>query len=327
MTRKINDYLYVIKVALPNSPLRDLNSYVIRTPERNLLIDTGFNRPECLTGLREGIAELGLDMDRTDVLLTHFHADHAGLASQIVRPGCRIYMGEIDAEMLNELSQDESYWQQRREQYRLEGFPVDLIEHALFNNPAKHYGPTAPAAYTTLREGDILTVGDVQLKCVHTPGHTPGHICLYNEADKFMVLGDHVLFDITPNIMSWPALRNSLKSYMESLYKIRAYEVATPLPGHRECSISMTERIDQLLAHHAERLAETYQIVAETPGISGYDVTGRMQWSIRAKSWEAFPLTQKWFATGEALAHLYYLEEKGDIRREVRDGKAAYFVR
>jgi len=235
-------------------------------------------------------------------------------------------MGEIDSVILNEMLTDENYWQVRREQYQVEGFPVDLIEHALFNNPAKHYGPTKSAAYVPLRDGEILTVGDVRLLCIHTPGHTPGHICLYNQADKFMITGDHVLFDISPNIMSWPTLRNSLKSYMESLDKIRAYDVVTPLPGHRECSLSMGERIDQLLAHHETRLDEVCQIVAENPGISGYAVTGLMQWSIRAKDWESFPLTQKWFATGEALAHLYYLEEAGKIKRELQDGKAAYFI-
>jgi len=103
--------------------------------------------------------------------------------------------------------------------------------------------------------------------------------------------------------------------------------VVTPLPGHRECSMSMSQRIEELLAHHATRLAETYDAILDHPGISGYEVAGQMKWSIRARNWEEFPVTQKWFAIGETLAHLYYLEENGDIKRELRDGQAVYLIK
>ena len=45
-----------------------------------------------------------------------------------------------------------------------------------------------------------------------------------------------------------------------------------------------------------------------------------MTWDIQASGWESFPVAQQWFATGEALAHLRYLEEEGNIRREIKDG-------
>jgi hypothetical protein len=49
--------------------------------------------------------------------------------------------------------------------------------------------------------------------------------------------------------------------------------------------------------------------------LSAYEVASRMTWDIKCDSWEAFPLAQKWFATGEAIAHLRYLLEKGRIER------------
>ena len=324
MVRKINDYLYMIKVSLPRNPLRDLNCYLVLSTDRNLLIDTGFNQPECLCDLQKGIEELGVDMGRTDIFSTHLHADHFGLASEIVRPGCQLYMGGIDAELLTEELMKNAIWEGYRDKYVLEGFPLGIIDTAIETHPARNYGNAGVPDIRHLKDGDVLSVGGVRLRCVHTPGHTPGHLCLYNEEDKLMILGDHVLFDITPNITSWPSLRNSLKSYMESLRKISGYEVDVPLPAHRECHISMAERIGQLLDHHERRLAEVGRIVAENPGASGYEVAKRMTWSIRAKSWEEFPITQKWFATGEALAHLYYLEEGGAIRSETHEGRKAY---
>ncbi|MDR1194505.1 MAG: MBL fold metallo-hydrolase [Peptococcaceae bacterium] len=324
MLRKICDNLYTIKIRLVGSPLRDLNCYVLRSAERNLLIDTGFNQPECLADLRQGIAELGLDMRETDILATHLHSDHCGLIDKIVMPGRKVYIGEADKALLDAGTDVSSGWRAGRERFRREGFPVEALEEAARTNSARALAADKDVAMIPLTDGQILRIGDIRLQCIHTPGHTPGHMCLYNEQAKFMILGDHVLFDITPNITAWPPLPNTLAHYMRSLRMIRSYDVDIPLPAHRECSCSMTERIDQLLAHHETRLADTLAIVRANPGINGYDVAGRMRWSIRAKDWGRFPLAQKWFAVGEALAHLDYLRAAGDIRQEIRDGLTAY---
>jgi len=49
-----------------------------------------------------------------------------------------------------------------------------------------------------------------------------------------------------------------------------------------------------------------------------------MSWDIVARSWEDFPIMQRWFATGEAIAHLRYIEGKGMIERELVDGQVLY---
>ena len=324
MINKINDHLYSIKVRLPRNPLGNLNNYVIRTGDHNLLIDTGFNQPECLFDLQQGIDELGLDMDKTDVLATHFHADHTGLFGKIIRPGRRAFLGEVDRDLLITNLENSAYWKYSKNHYQKEGFPVHLADKAIQSNPARIFVSEELPEIVPLRDEETLTIGGIRLKCIFAPGHTPGHICLYNETDKYMVLGDNVLFDITPNITTWPTLRNSLKSYLESLNKLREYEVDTPLPGHRECHITMAERIGQLFKHHEKRLLETFEIVRGNAGISGYDAASRMSWDISTKNWDEFPLIQKWFAVGETLAHLYYLEENGDIKRDIVDGLAAY---
>ena len=66
-----NPDIYTIPVVLPNNPLKNLNCYIIKTPEENLVIDTGFNQPECLNALSEGLKELDIDMNRTTLFLTH----------------------------------------------------------------------------------------------------------------------------------------------------------------------------------------------------------------------------------------------------------------
>ena len=85
-----NPDIYKIPVTLPNNPLKILNSYVIRTPDENLVIDTGFNQPECLEALTAGLKELSIDMDHTTLFLTHLHSDHVGLTNDIITDKTRV---------------------------------------------------------------------------------------------------------------------------------------------------------------------------------------------------------------------------------------------
>jgi hypothetical protein len=68
-----------------------------------------------------------------------------------------------------------------------------------------------------------------------------------------------------------------------------------------------------LKLHHQNRADEILMILKESQK-NAYQVAAEMTWDIEYDSWDQFPLQQKWFATGEAMAHLRYLEEKGLIQ-------------
>lgn len=325
MLEQIMPNLYRITVALPGNPLRSLNSYVFLGEDRNLLVDTGFNRPECLEALQQGIAELGLDMERTDIFLTHLHADHTGLVCRVVRPGRTIYMSAADKELLNMTVQNPAvFWKTAENIFAAEGFPEEVLQQNREFNPARNFVADAIFPGVELAGGEMIEVGSWKLECILTPGHTPGHICLYDREHKLMVTGDHVLFDITPNITVWAVMPDSLKHYLESLARMEDYEVERTLTGHRENNGDFKTRLCQLQSHHQERLGEVRQIIRSNPGINGYQVAARMTWSIRANSWEDFPPAQKWFAVGEAVAHLNYLVDHHEILRTAAEGVHHY---
>ena len=79
-------------------------------------------------------------------------------------------------------------------------------------------------------------------------------------------------------------------------------------------------------AHHARRLEDTLRTVEKAPGLTAYQIAGRMRWSIRCRNWADFPLAQKFFAVGEALAHLDHLEAQGRVFRQEIHGKRVYFA-
>ena len=86
MLTKIAENIYCKLVPLPNNPLRDINVYIIKGDDgRALIIDTGFNRPECEEALQSAFDELGIESP--DVFITHLHSDHVGLVPKFAGEG------------------------------------------------------------------------------------------------------------------------------------------------------------------------------------------------------------------------------------------------
>lgn len=306
-----------VPVPLTGSPLRELNAYLFRGEDRWLLMDTGFKHPDCRAALNAALTELRVDRDKLDILLTHAHSDHSGLAPEFVGPGRSIYISRVDLWQFT----DPEYWTVKRtKNFVEEGFSPEELA-SLDSNPGKRMAPGPCDRHSPLEDGDLLQCGDYTLEAIATPGHTPGHMCYYLREEKVMFTGDHVLFDITPNITNWPQMGNALGHYLESLDKIAGYEVKTAFPGHRERG-DFYARIDALKAHHTRRLAEALRLVEEYPDSTAYELAGHMRWKVHGKtdSWTDFPLSQKWFAVGEAQAHLDLLMAQGKLDRR-QDGK------
>lgn len=308
-----------IPVPLPNSPLKYTNSYLIRG-ERNLLIDTGFYRPECRDSLTASLKALGVSLAETDYFITHHHSDHVGLAPDLAGDSGTIYMGRVELQWLRSYRSEGAAcpgsWERFDQRFLTEGFPLEALTQLQGQNPARIYAPPQGGPYVAVEDGQTLHYGGYTLICRSMPGHTPGHMCLHLPELKLMFLGDHVLFDITPNIIAWPGVENALGDYCKSLKALGQYDIALPLPGHREASMPLSRRIDALLAHHRARLEEAERILTEAPGLTAYELAGHMTWKIRSKSWETFPLAQKWFAVGEAMAHVDELLAQGRLTRQ-----------
>lgn len=323
MIEKIVEDIYLIKVPLPGSPLKNLNSYFIKGKTRNLLVDTGFNCQECYESLVSGINQINGSLDNTDIFLTHLHTDHVGLSGRISTSDSKIFINSIDETYLKSLYKSE-YLDNLIERYLALGFDEKELEENRRSNPMVAYLPSKDTVFTTIDDGYLIELGNFIFKCIITPGHTPGHMCLYDGDKGILLCGDHIIFDITPNIGVWKDIDNSLDDYLSSLKKIKELDAKLTLSAHRAPIGSCNKRIDELLNHHGTRLEEAYNIVKKFVGISPYKVASMMQWSIKVKDWSEFPVIQKWFAVSEATAHLDYLLHKGLLVKEMKGGKFCY---
>jgi glyoxylase-like metal-dependent hydrolase (beta-lactamase superfamily II) len=316
MPEEIYPDLYRLQIPLPESPLKYLNSYIIKSPDRNLIIDTGLNRRECLEAMQAGLAELAIDLERSDIFITHLHADHFGLVNKLARPANRIFFSRPEKELIESWEGFDAMVAYAGRN----GFPEDRLRTALEKHPGNKYGTKWIPELSLLDDGDSMACGLYHFRCVTTPGHTLGHICLYEPHQKILLAGDHILDDITPNIQCWTDGQNPLKWYLASLDKTAALEVERVLPGHRRLIDNHRARIEDLKRHHAIRLEEALAALKNGP-LPAYEVAAQMTWDIRCDTWDDFPVMQQWFATGEAISHLRYLEEEGKVERIDGSGK------
>ncbi|MDP4158745.1 MAG: MBL fold metallo-hydrolase [Bacillota bacterium] len=314
MMTEVYPNIFKNEIPLPKNPLRAINSYIILSESRNLIIDTGFNTPECQAELMSGLEKLNVDLNKTDLFITHMHADHSGLAPVLKKFGVpTIYFSQVDGELLNQTSQRDTFYISLN---RILGFEDD--NSASFG---KEFGTrqTKPLEFTPLSEGNQLVLGDYCLEVVDIPGHTPGHIGLYERNHKLFFCGDHILDEITPNITFWGFEQDILATYFTSLKKVYEYEIDYLFTAHRKILKDHQKRIIEIQNHHDIRLKEILNILQDgrkTPG----KIAASMHWDLSHKSWDDFPHPQKWFASGEALSHLEHLVYIGLVDR-IEEGR------
>lgn len=307
--------LYLVRVPLPHNPLQAINSYFLLDDDgTTTIVDVGFNHPACEKALDDALAALGRSWDTVQIVLTHSHPDHTGNLDRIWREGMTVYANVHSfQEVKNLMAMEENVYgplllqaatlQQQREMTFKNGRPHLHVSAELL--PLETY-----PAMTYVSEGDILETAGYRFKVIETPGHDAWHICLYEAAHRFMIVGDHVLERITPSVSSWFPAYNALAEFLDSLAKVSAYDTDLVLPAHGKPFAGLKERVEFLIGHHHDRLEEIYELVR-----AGHDdivsISEHATW--RYPDWQSWPLDQKFFSMGETLAHLIYLVRQGRI--------------
>ena len=149
MLTKITDTIYKQVVPLPNNPLREINAYLI-VGEKNLLIDTGFNRPECEAALQSAFDELGIE--DTDLFITHLHSDHCGLVPKFATKNSTIYASETDGELIN-FEVGNLYWRILDDLFIKYGFPKADFGRNTDIHPGRKYCHESRVDFTYVEEG------------------------------------------------------------------------------------------------------------------------------------------------------------------------------
>ena len=231
MTRSSLD-VHRIELPLPFE-LEAINLYLVRLESGWLLIDCGMDTPQSFAALQAGLDQIGVAWpDIRLILLTHMHPDHIGLTHRVKElSGASVMMHEAEAEHLDSLEDESRRLPYLHAAYALGGVPTDLQDrmdqHFAFLRKSLH--DVTPDRL--LRGDEQLPSAIGPLTVIPTPGHSPGHVCLYAAERKMLFSGDHILNSITPNI-SWHPGTDALGDYMESLEKVGRLDVDEIFPAH-----------------------------------------------------------------------------------------------
>ena len=107
--------------------------------------------------------------------------------------------------------------------------------------------------------------GRYRFRVMDLKGHMPGMIGFYDEGAGIFFCGDHVLNKITPNIGYYKEGDHSLANYISNLKKIRNLPVTHVFPAHRGEIACLSDRVDEILEHHRERLDEITGVLSAKP--------------------------------------------------------------
>lgn len=324
MLNEIYDGVFLNEVVLPKNPLKALNCYLIKGKDRILVVDSGFDTKESEDLFFQGLEEIGAEIGKTDMLITHLHADHSGLAFKFQQKyKGNLYASECDLKFMNRMHED-LYNKQFMPILKLIG--IDDGEEFFETHPGLVYCMKERISPILVKEGDVIDLGNFKFEVVEVPGHTPGHVALYERDKKIFFGGDHILNKITPNISFWGfEFPDILGTYINSLYKIYNLDIKLVFSAHRNIVEDPKLRINQLLKHYHDRNEEVLQILrTEAKEMTSVEMARKMHWDFRAPNFDAFPNNQKWFAGGEALANLEHLVYTHLATKEIRDGIAYY---
>lgn len=328
MAEQLFDDVYRIKIPIPKNPLKYTNSYVIKSKDRSVIIDVGLGKKESYEIFMSEVESLKIDLNKAIFVITHMHADHCGLISDVSEDGSSVIFSYEDAPYIIPDDNSILFWKKEKEFAKKYGFPDELLDAAIMHHPGYLFAAKKPikGKMVYADDGDIIEIGDRYLRVIKTPGHTKGHICLYDENNKVLFSGDHVLGNITPNISSFSGYLNPLSDYLKSLDKVYSLNVEAAFAGHRNPIYNFKERIDQLKQHHENRLKEIMEIL-RYGSFDAYHIASKMTWDISFPNWDAFPVSQKWFAHLEAVAHLEFLASQGIIIKKLgeTDSNLVYF--
>ena len=311
----------IIQITLPMPfMLRSVHVYIVEASDGWLMIDSGFPTQEAQHLLERELKAIG-GVDRIEtVVITHFHPDHAGLAGELqARAGSRVVIHRLDGQRLVHVTKGQP--DDGGEDPDMLGLMSTKAGFSFESMRSEMRWSGRPIEHPDLVEGgEVLTVGGRELELVWTPGHTEGHLCVYDRSASLLFTGDHLLERITPHVgLFSSSLRNPLHEFEDSLELVRQLNPAVGLPAHEALVLDPASRAVELLEHHRSRRQQVLNFIASgirtTPQLAAHLFRGR-EGGIH-----------QFMAYSETAVHLEALVSEGTLSKGSDGDETVYLLR
>ncbi|OLO25735.1 Zn-dependent hydrolase [Streptomyces sp. MNU77] len=316
---RLNGDIRSVPVPIPDNPLRYTLSYLVPGDAGLVVVDPGWDSEAGWAALTRGLATMGASPeDVTGIVATHVHPDHHGMTARLKSAGdawVAMHPAERDTLPRRQTAPGASPRTAARTWLVHRGAPEEDVRDLL--GPA----PDAEDAYAfglvepdlLLEDKDVVPLAGRELVALWTPGHTPGHLCLVDQASRSVLTGDHVLPRITPNIglHGQRPRQKPLAEFLDSLDRLASFDDHEALPAHEYRFRGLAARTRQLRDHHAERLEELLTVVGGLGRPTPWEVAAHLSW---ARPWHKVG-PMRFAALAETEAHVQYLVDQGLLTR------------
>jgi glyoxylase-like metal-dependent hydrolase (beta-lactamase superfamily II) len=304
-----------LRMPLPFA-LDHINLWLLEDGDAWTLVDTGLGDEATRALWARLFADVIGARPVRRVLVTHYHPDHAGNAGWLCeRFRAPLWMTQAEYLTAHAVREGVAGYVPGATLALFRANGLDDARHAqmaMRGNIYRRQVPEFPASYRRLMDGEAIAIGARQWQVIAGYGHAPEHAALWCEALGVLISGDMLLPTISTNVSVWPVdpEGDPLGQFLASLRRFAALpEDALVLPSHGLPFRGAAERVRQLEAHHEARLAEVQDACSEAPRSAAevLDVLFRRKLDTH----------QMFFAMGEAIAHLHFLERAGRLARAV----------
>ena len=279
------------------------------------LFDAGFGSPEAEAALEEGLRTAGRDFsEMTRIIISHGHVDHYGGARTALKKAGRAVPVLAHPADIPKVAEAGPHWKEMASIYRAflarHGMPAEIVaaldsETARSRNLGQRVAEVNPMV-----AGEMLSFLHFQAEVVHMPGHTPGLLCLWDPEHRNFFSADHLLERVSPNPLldlSGGERWRPLVSYLESVRRMHALDVALVLPGHGTPFCDHRRIIDKLVAFYEKRQARIRSLLADGP---------QTAYAVMRTLFPSAKPTSLFLTFSEALANLEVLEARAEVVRE-----------
>ncbi len=307
------------RLPMPGS-LAHINSWLLDDDGGVAPVDTGLLLDMCSDAWKALFAGPLSGTPITRVFCTHLHPDHTGLAGWLTKKfDAKLWMTReewLTIRMLTADKRDEvpSEMLQMQREAGWTASQLAQIDGQGFGRMAKMVFPI-PVSYRRMIDGEKIDLGPHQWRVVVGSGHSPEHACLFNEREGVLVSGDQVLPKISSNVsisLSEPEA-NPLGDWLSSIERLLGLpDDLLVCPAHGEPFRGLHIRLRALRDEHLRRLDDLERALSGKP----HRVVDCFSLLFNREIGDE----HRFLATGEAAAHLRYLEETGRATQTLHDG-------
>ncbi|WP_054695710.1 MBL fold metallo-hydrolase [Syntrophomonas palmitatica] len=311
--------IYIIKTFMP-FPLKETNAFLAESPDGWIVIDCGVNLEVNREQWNLALAEIGINYKMIKgIYLTHYHHDHLGLAGWLQQK-CEVpvYLPPEDFNTYHRFIISDDYFTMIRNDCIRAGWTDDLI-HDLTTDMNSIDSMIRPyPQLTPWQKDNNLQLGEDNYQVMRLPGHTDGHIILFNEKDGILFTGDNVVPHTILHLSDWPHMKiyDPMTEHIKVLDNLASLKIHYCIPGHGKLFENFAERLHIIKQHHERRKEKV--LSALTSPTTAWGLSNR-----------AFPDNQyihiKRLFLAETLAYLQALVTEGQVHKDESGKQIVYW--